>query len=107
MSARDIGPYETEQQARGAAFAVIPPEPDWTILRYAQNVELVRVALRECGVEHSAFEAGTIRGLGHLEDFAVSVIAGWIRRAHEAGRLSTEAAIAARQPQATAAEGDD
>jgi hypothetical protein len=86
MSAPGIGPYGTEQAARSAAFAVIPPEEGWTILRYPQNVELLRITLRDCGVGHSEWEDRTIRGLGHHEDFAVAVIAGWIRRAHEAGR---------------------
>lgn len=86
MTAPDIGPYEDEQAARRAAFAVVPPEPDWAILRSGQNRELIRLALRDAGVEASEFEDRVLRGLGHHEDFAVAVIAGWIRRAHEAAK---------------------
>jgi hypothetical protein len=76
------GPYESEREARQAAFAIVPPEPDWTILRSGQNRELLRSALRQAGVETSEFEDRVASGLGHHEDFACSVIARWIRDAN-------------------------
>jgi hypothetical protein len=84
----DNGPYETERQACAAAVAAIPPEDGWSILSPAQRSELLHRALSRASVETTVFEARTARWLTTWDDHTVSIIAGWIRRAYEAGKAA-------------------
>ena len=84
----DNGPYETERQARAAAVAAIPPEPNWSILSPAQRHELLHRALSGASVETTAFEDRTARWLATWEDHTVVIIAGWVTRAFEAGKAA-------------------
>ena len=84
----DHGPYESEQQASAAARAAIPPAPGHVILSWSQLDGLLHLALAESGVETTAYEDGTVGWLANYEDSTVQVIAGWIRRAYEAGKAA-------------------
>ena len=86
--APDIGPYESEKAARAAALAEIPPEPGEVILADTARRELLHRALDESGVEVTAYETRKIAWLGNWEDVTCQVIAGWIRRAYEAGKAA-------------------
>jgi hypothetical protein len=84
----DVGPYETEREASAAARAVIPPEPGWSILGQSQHADLLHRALEAAGVETSEFEDRTAWWLAGWEDYTVSIIARWIRRAFESGKAA-------------------
>lgn len=76
-------PYENERQASAAARAVIPPEPDWSILSQSQHIEVLHLALADAGVETSDFEERTLAWLSGWEDYTVAIIARWIATAAE------------------------
>jgi hypothetical protein len=82
----DNGPYESEQAAGEAARAVIPLRSGWSILREDQKRELLRKALSDAGVENGTYDDRILSWLANYEDSICQVIAGWVARAHKAGR---------------------
>jgi hypothetical protein len=80
------GPFATEQEARAAAHAVIPPERGWSILSEAQNRQLLARACETAGVELGAYGRRILIWLAGYEDSICAVIADLFIRAHEAGK---------------------
>jgi hypothetical protein len=79
----DIGPFRNEREASAAARAVIPPEPDWSILSQAQRAEVLHRALAEAGVETSEFEDSIAWWLSDWGDHYIGIIARWITAERE------------------------
>ncbi len=75
------GPFQTEQQARTFAHAIVPPDPDEGIMTAAQNREVLHRACEQAGVEVGAFDARILNWLADWEDATCGVIAGLILRA--------------------------
>ena len=75
------GPYDTEQQARAAAHAVVTPEPGWSILRKSGNHEVLARALADAGVDLGAYDTRIAAWLSGWEDSVCAVVAGWVTRA--------------------------
>lgn len=91
----DGQPFMNEPEASAAARSVIPPEPGWSILSQSQHADLLHRALEAAGVEVSEFESRTAWWLSGWEDYTVSIIARWVRSAHETDRAGafTEADV--------------
>jgi hypothetical protein len=80
------GPYESEADARADAHLAVTPEPGWSILRAAGNLELLNQAIQDAGLAIGAYDERVLSWLSVYEDSICQVIAGWVARAHEAGR---------------------
>lgn len=86
MPVADNGPYETERQARAAAHAGVAPGTGQVILDRGGNIRLLFLALEDTGVVTGSHENKIAAWLANYEDSTMAVVAGWIRRAFEAGR---------------------
>ena len=84
----DNGPYETARQARAAAHAVVAPETGRVILDRGGNIRLLFLAIEDTGIVTASHENRIASWLADYEDSTMAVIAGWIRRAYEAGKAA-------------------
>lgn len=96
-----VAPLDRETGRGGQTMTAAPFESDQDVLaspevraiidqgRYrAGSLDLITAALAGSGVELSGYENRTLRWLGCYDLTSVAVIAGWIRRAHEAGKAA-------------------
>ncbi len=84
-----IGPFETAQEARAAAHAIIQPSPGASILDEAQNCELLALVCAQAGVENDVYDRRFLKWVAGFEDSMCGAFAGMLLRAYSAGRAST------------------
>jgi hypothetical protein len=86
MTGGPLGPFGTEAQARAAAQAAA--DPGLLPIMAVQNRRLLSRACEAAGVAMGRHDDRIVEWLSIWEPSTVVVIAGWVSRAFEAGRLA-------------------
>lgn len=79
-----LGPFDTEAQARAAAQAAA--DPGLLSIKPPQNRRLLGRTCEAAGVAMGRYDDRIVEWLSIWEPSTVVVIAGWVRRAFEAGQ---------------------
>jgi hypothetical protein len=84
MTGEPLGPFGTEAQAHAAAQAAA--DPGLLPIKASQNRGLLGRACEAAGVAMGRYDERILEWLSIWEPSTVVVIAGWVRRAFEAGQ---------------------
>jgi hypothetical protein len=88
VSAKSLGPFDTEDQARAAAQ--VAADPGLLPIKAPQNRRLLVRVCDAAGVTMGRYDDKIVTWLAIWDPSTVVVVAGWITRAYESGRVAGE-----------------